>query len=135
MRTQLYDLLEDLTNMFTNTNTYRDFPLDVFKTEEGFEVVAEIPGFKKEDIKIEFEDGTLVIEASQAQKAEETKKEEKKETKYLVKERFNTKLHREVYFGDINEDSINAKYENGLLIVNVIVKKEEEKVKKNIVIE
>ncbi len=125
MRNDLYSLMNEFNNMFYDGG-YKGFPLDVVEAENGYMVVAEIPGVKKEDIKIEFEDGILSIEAH-APKHD-------KETKYLIHERTNQKLRRTINFGDIHEDSIKASYENGLLMVNVTIKKEE-KSKKTIEIQ
>ncbi len=128
MRTQFYDFLEDLTNIFAEAQENKSFPLDVTKTKEGYKVVAEIPGFSKEDFNIEFEKGTLTITA------ERKENKENENIKYLLKERTNSKMRREINFGDINEESLSAKYENGLLIVNLTVK-EQDKTKKSITIE
>ena len=96
------------------------------EAENGYRVIAEIPGVKKENIQIEFEDGILTITAN-ADKAENVK--------YLIHERNSQKLKRSINFGDIDEDTIKANYNNGLLVVDIDVKKEEEKVKKTIEIQ
>ena len=57
-----------------------------------------------------------------------------KNTKYLIHERTNQKLRRTINFGDIKDDSIKAAYSDGLLFVDVVLKKEE-KVKKTIEIQ
>jgi HSP20 family protein len=125
MRNDLYSLVNEFNNMFYDGG-YKGFPLDVIETENGYTVVAEIPGVKKEDIQIEFEDGVLAISASKGKKDNNVK--------YLIHERNNQKLRRTINFGDINEDTIKASYENGLLMVNLTVKKEE-KTKKTIEIQ
>jgi HSP20 family protein len=125
MRNDLYSLVNEFNNMFYDGG-YKGFPIDVIETENGYRVVAEIPGVKKEDIKLEFEDGILAVSAT-APKADHN-------TKYLIHERNNQKLRRTINFGDINEDEIKASYENGLLAVNITVKKEE-KTKKTIEIQ
>ena len=125
MRNDLYSLMNEFNNMFYDGG-YKGFPIDVIETEKGYMVVAEIPGVKKEDIKIEFEDGILTLSAEMPKRDHNTK--------YLIHERNNQKLRRTINFGDINEDEIKASYENGLLAVNITVKKEE-KTKKTIEIQ
>lgn len=125
MRNDIYSLVNEFNNMFYDGG-YKGFPLDVIEEDNGFKVIAEIPGVKKEDIQIEFEDGVLAISA--------TMPKFDKNTKYLIHERRNQKLRRTINFGDINEDTIKASYDNGLLVVDLLVKKEE-KTKKTIEIQ
>jgi HSP20 family protein len=125
MRNDLYSLVNEFNNMFYDGG-YKGFPVDVIETENGYKVVAEIPGVKKEDIQIEFEDGMLSISANMPKIDTNTK--------YLIHERRNQKLRRTINFGDIDEDTIKANYENGLLMVDINIKKEE-KVKKTIEIQ
>ncbi len=127
MRTQLYDLLNEFNNVFYEGES-RGFPLDVIKEKDGYEVVAELAGFSKEDIKIEFEDGVLTINALR-------KENKENEKKYLLKEIKQTKFTRKLNFGDIEEDDIIAKYENGLLLIKITVKAPVEKAKKMITLE
>ena len=77
-------------------------------------------------ISIEFDDGILFIEAEIKTKDDQ---------KYLVRERRNRSLRRTFSLGDIDEDSIKAKYENGLLSVSVNFKQEIKKDKKTIIVE
>lgn len=125
MRNDLYSFMNEFNNMFYDGG-YKGFPLDVIEAENGYKVVAEIPGVKKEDIQIEFEDGVLTISATMPKRDQNTK--------YLIHERRNQKLRRTINFGDINEDSIKASYENGLLMIDLNIKKEE-KTKKMIEIQ
>ena len=116
MRNDLYSFMNEFNNMFYDGG-YKSFPLDVMEEANGYKIVAEIPGVKKEDIHIEFEDGILTISA--------TMPKNDKNTKYLIHERRNQKLRRTINFGDIKEDNIKANYNNGLLTVDFTVKKEE----------
>jgi HSP20 family protein len=125
MRNDLYSLMNEFNNMFYDGG-YKGFPIDVIETENGYRVVAEIPGVKKEDIKLEFEDGILTLSAHMPKVDHNTK--------YLIHERSNQKLRRTINFGDIKEDEIKASYENGLLLVDITTKKEE-KTKKTIEIQ
>ncbi|MBP5407588.1 MAG: Hsp20/alpha crystallin family protein, partial [Bacilli bacterium] len=71
------------------------------------------PGFKKEDLDINFEDGYLTVKAEV-----NNKKEKKDEKKFVLKERFNEKLSRTYYLGDnIDTESIKANLSDGVLEV------------------
>ena len=111
--------------MFFNEASFKSFPIDVLEISGGYEVYAEIPGVAKEDISLTFKDGSLTIEA----------KKNKTEGKYLIKERSSTPFKRVIDFGDIDEDSLSAKYDNGILKVTILVKEPEVKTPKSIIIE
>lgn len=119
-------VFDDFNRIFYGQGGYRSFPLDLIEIENGFVVIAEMPGVDKKDIKMDFEDGILTIEADR-------KKDDK--AKYLLSERDTMHLKRSVQFGDINEESITAKLENGLLYITIKTKVPEEKPKKSIIIE
>lgn len=122
----MYDLFNELGNMFYEESGVKSFPVDVLENKNGYEVVAELAGVLKEDVKLSFDDGTLTIEA---------KRNPVKDAKYYIHERNNYNLKRSITFGDVDEESIKARMENGLLFVDVAFKNPEPKVKKNIVIE
>ena len=118
MMNDLQDLMEELNNMFYTQNQNRGFPVDVTLENNTYKVYAEMPGVNKEDIKLSFENGTLTIVA-------EAKKDKKE--KYLIRERNTPKYKRELYFGDILEDSIQAKYDLGVLEITIKLKEKEKK--------
>ncbi|MBR1476585.1 MAG: Hsp20/alpha crystallin family protein [Lachnospiraceae bacterium] len=96
---------------------------DVKETENGYELSIGLPGVKKEDIQAELKDGYLTINATTNSENEE--KDEK--GKYIRRERYSGSASRSFYVGeDVHEDEIKAKYENGVLTLD-IPKKEEKK--------
>lgn len=109
----LYNLINEFENVFFNTESTRGINVDVVEIENGYRVLAEIPGVKKEDINISFEKGDLLIEGN-------VKKEE---AKYLLNERGNAKFKRVISFGDIKEDNITARYDNGILDITITLAK------------
>ena len=127
MRNELYDIFNELNNAFYE-NDYRGFPVDVKEVEGGYEITAELAGVKKEDIKIDYLDSILTITANKHINNH-------KDAKFLVKERHDQKLRRSLDFGNIEEDQIKAKFENGLLVITLLTKKPEGHITKNIVIE
>ena len=106
---------------------------DVKETDEGYEVDVDLPGFKKEEIKLNLANGYLTIATEKALE----KKQENKKGKVLRQERYSGTMQRSFYVGDsVTEEDIKAKYENGVLSLT-IPKKELQKVneKKQILIE
>ncbi|MDD2202948.1 MAG: Hsp20/alpha crystallin family protein [Bacilli bacterium] len=91
---------------------------DIYEKDNTFFLEADIPGFKKEDINVEAEDGYLLISASK----EEEKKEEDKN--YLRRERYSSSYERQFYLGNIDEDNVKAEFKDGTL--KIIVPKKEE---------
>ena len=89
---------------------------DIKETEKAFELDIDLPGFKKENVHAELQDGDLTVRANT-----ETETEDKDEQgTYLRKERFTGSCSRSFYVGDdISEDDISAKFENGILKVTV----------------
>jgi HSP20 family protein len=71
-----------------------------------------IPGYDKNDIKMDVEDGILTIEAT---KEQETEDEEKN---YYRKERFYGTFKRQFNIGNVDEEQINAKFDNGVLKIS-----------------
>lgn len=104
---------------------------DIKETKDAYIMDVEMPGFEKQDISLELENGYLTI---RAEKSEKNAKEEE-EHRYVRKER-SVSCQRSYYVGEAEEGDIKAKYVNGILSVT-IPKKEEKKPesKKNIAIE
>ncbi len=91
---------------------------DVYLKDGKYHVEIDIPGYNKEDIKIESHKGTITI------KAEHEEKEDNEEKKYIRHERKYRKLERSFYLGDIDEDQIHAEFKNGTLHLTVPEKAE-----------
>ena len=98
---------------------------DVYEKEGIYHVEMDLPGLKKEDIKIELNNGNLTISAEKSSDNEE--KDENK--KYIRRERTYGKVSRTFYLGDVNEDAIDASFNNGTLTIS-IPKADEDKAKK-----
>ena len=111
-------------------NASRMMKTDVKETDEGYEVDVDLPGFNKDEIKLELNNGYLTISTEKS-----LNKENK--GKMLRQERYVGTMQRSFYVGgSITEEDIKAKYENGVLSL-MIPKKEARKdpEKKQILIE
>ena len=133
------DFMDDLFDMPQRTyaKSYSANGLmktDIKESEEGFTVEMDLPGFCLEDISAELKDGYLTVTAT-AKKAEENTSDKKE--KYVQKERFHATCNRSFYVGDnMKQEDIKAKFENGVLTLQVPKKEEisEEQTKKFITI-
>jgi len=85
---------------------------DVKDTGSNYELLIDLPGYKKEDVKAQLKDGYLTISA-----ATETSNDEKDENgKYLRKERYTGSVSRSYYVGEnLQEEDIHARFDNGIL--------------------
>jgi len=97
--------------------------VDIYETENSYVLNAELPGLKKEDIKIDLNDNTLTLKG-------EKKFEEKVEKENYVRvERSYGNFTRSFVLSDnVNADNITASYKDGVLEVT-LPKKEEAKPK------
>lgn len=100
---------------------------DVKETEGGYEVDIDLPGFKKDEINAQLDNGYLTISASKGL----DKEEKNKEGKYIRKERYAGAMSRSFYVGDeVTQADIKARYEDGILRLSV-PKKEKKAVENN----
>lgn len=83
---------------------------DIKETEDQYVLAIDLPGFKKEDVKIHLKDGYLNVTASSQNE------EEDKDGKYLRRERYTGSMTRSFYVGeDLTEEDVKAKFGNGVL--------------------
>ena len=88
---------------------------DIYEKDNTYHVEMDLPGFKKEEIKIECNKGNLNITAEKEEN-DEVKDEDKK---YIRRERSYGKYSRSFYLGEINEEEIEAKFDNGTLKISI----------------
>ena len=84
---------------------------DVRETEDTYEVDVDLPGFKKDEISVDLEDGYLTIRAAKGL----DKDEKDKKGKYIRQERYAGACSRSFYVGDVKAEDVSAKYEDGIL--------------------
>ena len=106
---------------------------DVKETDEGYEVDVDLPGFRKDEIHLELNNGYLSISTEKSLE----KDEKNKQGKMLRQERYAGTMQRSFFVGEqITEEDVKATYENGVLHL-IIPKKEAPKApeKRTILIE
>ena len=100
---------------FSSKAEIRPFRTDIKKTENGFMLEADLPGFDKKDISVGIEGDVLKI---RAQRHNESEDKDKKDS-YVRIERSYGSYERSFDVSGIDTDNISAKYENGVLILNM----------------
>lgn len=88
----------------------RGINLSLDEDDDGYVVVADMPGFEKEEIDLRFEDGSLSVEASH-----ETSEEDGVSARHHTRH-----VHERIHVpGEIIEEEITASYHNGVLEVHL----------------
>ncbi len=107
-------------NFLDSMDNDKKMQCDIYEKDNNINIEMDIPGFNKEDINIEINKGNLVVTA-------EKNEEENEDKKYLRRERkFYGKYQRSFYLGEIDEENIEASFENGILKISIPKKTEEE---------
>ena len=89
---------------------------DVKETDTGYEVDIDLPGFKKDEINAQLDNGYLTISAAKGL----DKDEKDKKGKYIRKERYAGAMSRSFYVGEgITQEDIKAKFEDGTLKLEI----------------
>lgn len=119
-----FDLLDDIfSDPFFNINDSKIMRTDIKEHDDCFELLIDLPGYNREDIKMNIEDGYLIINAKTSNDIDE----KDKKGKFVRKERYYGECSRSFYIGnDVNEEDIKASFKNGTLKIE-IPKKEERK--------
>ena len=120
------DFFDDFFRPTESARSSRIMSTDVKEKDDEYELLIEMPGFKKGDLSIDAEEGYLTISAKRS--------DESDGDRYLRRERVQS-CSRKFYIGDIDENKIKAKFDNGLLIVTVPKLKERISKKKTVLID
>ena len=106
------ELLGKLMNSFWQE---RQMNTDIKEYEDKYLVQADLPGIKKENIRVSYVNNTLTISAAQT----ETTETEDDFGRYLRKERSSSAYQRTFTITDIDEESIKAVFEDGVLTLTL----------------
>ena len=116
---------DELQRSFFNERPAMGFRTDVIDTGDAYQLDAELPGFKKEDISIDVENDCLTISAEH--KSE--KKEENEKKNFVKRERFYGSYTRSFDVSGINVEGIEAAYKDGILTLTMPKKVEQKPAK------
>jgi len=100
------NLFDDFGDFKIKSNTMKS---DIYEEDGNYVIEVDIPGLKKDDVCVDYEDGYITITA----KHEEEKNEENKN--YIKRERQYGEMSRSYYIGELEEDKIKAKFKDGIL--------------------
>lgn len=103
------DLLESLVS------DHHNFKVTVYQAHDSYTVEAELPGYQKDDITINFEHKTLTILAKRVSNIQQ-------DSTYLINERNSNEQSRQFIFKNIDTNKINASMNNGILTVKLPIK-------------
>ncbi len=96
---------------------------DVRETDSSYELDIDLPGFKKEEIQVQLENGYLTISASKGL----DKDQKDSQGRYIRRERYAGASSRSFYVGDgVSKEDITAKFEDGILRLSVPKKEHKE---------
>ena len=119
-----FDPFRELDNMersfFNDANVVSAFRTDVSDTGDAFKLEAELPGFSKDDIKLDVENDCLTISAERKLDNEE------KKPNFVKRERFYGSYSRSFDISGIDCANIKAGYKDGVLTLTLPKQKKEE---------
>ena len=118
-----FDLLDDVFgDAFFNERASKLMKTDIKEKEDKYVIDIDLPGYEKEGIELNIQDGYLTVHATVNKDEKDVEK-----GKFVRKERFSGECTRSFYVGEnVTEDEIKAKFRNGTLTIEV-PKKEEKK--------
>ena len=106
----------DVDRVLYGKHAAREMKTDVREHEDSYEIDMDLPGFKKNQIKLELEQGYLTVSAAKGLDKDET---DKKGT-VIRQERYAGAMQRSFYVGEsLTEEDIKARFENGVLSLTV----------------
>ena len=112
-----FDLFDNFERKFFGNSSAAlpDFRTDIRDAGDRFVLEAELPGFSKEDIKLDVKDGILTISAQHT----ENKDEKDDKGSYIRRERRYGSFTRSFDVTGVDEEHITASYNNGVLELNL----------------
>ena len=125
------DFMDDFSFPSIDKKLYRKHAANIMKTDvqekdNTDEVDIDLPGFKKDEIQIQLENGYVTVSAAKGL----DKDEKDKDGKYIRRERYAGNVSRSFYVGDkVQKEDIHPKFENGIL--SFTVPKEQKAVENN----
>ncbi len=111
-----FDLMFSSRNPLYGKHARNLMKTDVRETENSYELDVDLPGFKKDEVQIQLENGSLIISAAKGL----DKDEEDKQGRYIRQERYAGQCSRSFYVGDgLKPSDVKAKFEDGILRVSL----------------
>ena len=103
--------LNDYFDMFSMPFNREYMKTDIYEKENKYYLEIDLPGIRKDDIKINYENGYLTISAEKNVLSANP-------NTYIRRERFYGEIKRSFYIGIKKETDLNAKYSEGILTIS-----------------
>ena len=111
-----FGMMPSIDHALYGKHTKNMMKTDVRETEDSYLVDIDLPGFKKDEVKVELKDGYLTVSAAKGL----DKDEQDKKGRYIRQERYAGTMSRSFYVGEgVKPEDLHAKYEDGILQVTV----------------
>ena len=109
--------------MFPNIkgNQFSNMRCDIYEKDGNICLEMDIPGFNKEDVNIEIDNNDYLIITAE----KNSSSEDADDKNYIRRERIYGKVQRSFYLDNVDKESIEATFENGILKINMSKKNEE----------
>ena len=122
------NVLDDLwDNVFTGFNTNRLMKTDVHEKDGKYIMDIDLPGYKKDDVKISLYNGNLTISAEK----NESNDEKDAKGNLIRQERYSGSCSRSFYVGEsIRDNDIQASFKDGILTITVPTEAHKEETEK-----
>ena len=117
--------LDNFFDDFLDERRSNAMKCDIYEKDNKYHVEMDIPGFNKEDISIDINDGYLTVEATKGEDKEE------KDKNYIRRERTYGEIKRQFYVGNVDTEKTKAEFKNGTL--KIVIPKVEEKENKKLI--
>lgn len=128
----LYPSFFDNNDWFENFNVSQTMKTDIRETDDAYILEAEVPGFEKDKINIDYHNNVLTISGKEERESGE---QDKESGNYIRRERSVQSFNRQFLIQDIKADEIKAEYKDGLLTINLPKENPEEQKARKIEIE
>lgn len=94
---------------------------DIKEHDTGYEMTIDLPGFSKDEVSIDLQNGYLIISAAKGLDKDEAESEEQaKKGNYIRRERYAGACQRSFYVGDsITHEDVRAKFKHGILTIEI----------------
>lgn len=98
------DLWDDFMDASRNNSLLKS---DVYEDNDNYVIEVDIPGYNKEDVSIDYENGYIMVTSVRSSNITDDK--------YIRKEKFYGEYKRSFYVGEVDENDISATFYNGVL--------------------
>ena len=113
----------DIDRKLYGKHAHHEMKTDVHEHDDHYEIDIDLPGFKKDELTLNLENGYLTVGAAKGL----DKEHKDKKGKVIRQERYAGAMQRTFYVGEaLTEEDIHAKYENGVLSLTIPKKDQKE---------